>query len=308
LKIYIAGAGGMLGEAMFRVLGMLLRVMCTDIDLTEPWLSYCDFRDFDSYRTSVEAFGPDVLLHLGARTDLEYCERNPDDAYRTNTLAVEHAATLANAHGLTLVHISTSGIFDGAKRLYDDWDEPNPLGVHARSKFLGETIVQQRVPRHFIFRAGWMMGGGPAKDKKFIRKLLEQLARGARTLHVVHDKLGTPTYTIDFARNLELMLETSYYGLYNMVCGGETGRLEVARELLDILSLTDRVTIVPVDSAHFAKEYFAPRPPSERLRNYKLELRDLNIMRDWQTALREYIAEYYGEYVRTFAPDYDPHG
>ena len=72
----------------------------------------------------MEAFRPDVLFHFGAHTDLEYCERNPDDAYRTNTLSVEHAATLANAHGIPLVYISTAGIFDGEKQLYDDWDSP----------------------------------------------------------------------------------------------------------------------------------------------------------------------------------------
>jgi dTDP-4-dehydrorhamnose reductase len=40
-----------------------------------------------------------------------------------------------------LLYISTAGIFDGEKDLYDDWDMPNPLGVYARSKYMGERFV-----------------------------------------------------------------------------------------------------------------------------------------------------------------------
>lgn len=305
MKIYVAGAGGMLGEAMHRVLSQNNELQCTDIDLNVPWLGSCDFRDFDAYRASVEAFQPDVLFHLGAHTDLEYCERNPDDAYRTNTLSVEHAATLANAHGIPMVFISTAGIFDGGKLLYDDWDDANPLGVYARTKKIGERIVETRVQRHFICRAGWMMGGGPGKDKKFISKMMKQLAAGARTLNVVDDKLGTPTYTIDFARNVEALINSQYYGLYNMVCGGETGRFEVAQELVKVLGIENEVEVKAVPSDYFSSDYFAPRPPSERLVNYKLNLRGLNLMRDWRVALKEYVRDYYADYVKAFAPKYD---
>lgn len=304
MKLYIAGCGGMLGEAMHRVLADKHELKCTDIDLNAAWLERCDFRNFTDYKESVHSFRPDILLHLGAHTDLEYCEENPDDAYRTNTLSVEHAATLANSLDIPLVYISTAGIFDGHRDLYDDWDTPAPLGVYARSKYLGEVLVQQRVDKHFICRAGWMMGGGPGKDKKFIGKILGQLAAGVRTLNVVNDKFGTPTYTVDFARNLESLLSTEYFGLYNMVCGGETGRYDVATELVKILQLEDRVEVRAVSSEFFATDYFAPRPPCERLVNYKLELQSLNLMRDWRLALRDYIETYYTDYVRAFAPTF----
>lgn len=305
MKIYVAGCGGMLGDAIQRVFSKDHQLKCTDIDLNAPWLEYCDFRDFRAYRNSVESFAPSMLIHLGAHTDLEFCERNPDDAYRTNTLSVEHAADIAENLDIPLVYISTAGIFDGAKDVYDDWDVPNPLGIYARSKYLGELAVQQRISRHFICRAGWMMGGGPGKDKKFIAKIMQQLAAGAKTLNVVNDRFGTPTYTVDFAQNLMALLKTEFYGLYNLVCNGETSRLEVAQELLRILSLDDEIKINVVGSDFFAADYFAPRPASERLVNYKLDLRGLNLMRDWRIALKDYIRDYYAGYVKPFAPRYE---
>jgi dTDP-4-dehydrorhamnose reductase len=297
MKVYVAGCGGMLGQAVHKVFSESHEIECSDIDPNAPWLKTLDFRDLEAYEAAVDAFAPDLLIHLGAHTDLEYCESNRDDAYLTNTLAVEHAVVIANERDIPLVYISTAGIFDGEQLTYDDWDQANPLGVYARTKYLGEVLVQQRVARHFICRAGWMMGGGPTKDKKFIAKLMRQLRSGASELFVVDDKLGTPTYTIDFARNLEALVRTKHFGLYNMACDGQTSRLDVAQELVRALGREDSVKIVAVPSDYFAEEYYAPRPPSERLVNYKLELLGLNLMRDWRVSLAEYIEDYYPGYL-----------
>lgn len=297
-KIYIAGAGGMLGEAFYRVFGEKCELKCTDKDVNADWLSFLDFREFDKYRADVESFQPDYLFHLGAHTDLEFCELNVDDTYLTNTISVENAVYIANDLKIPLLYISTAGIFDGKKDLYDDWDQPNPLGHYARSKYMGERFVIENAHRYIICRAGWMMGGGPEKDKKFINKLIKQLIEGRRELFIVNDKDGTPTFTVDFARNVELLFEKECWGLYNLVCRGQTGRMEVAQELVEILGLTDTVKLTEVTSDYFKDVYFAERPPCERLINKKLELRDLNLMRDWRVALREYIDLYFADYLK----------
>jgi dTDP-4-dehydrorhamnose reductase len=142
-----------------------------------------------------------------------------------------------------------------------------------------------------------MMGGGPRKDKKFIQKLMSQLHDGSRELNIVNDKLGTPTYTRDFACNVRLLLEHRWWGLCNMVCQGATSRLEVARALLDELGLQDSVNVRLVDSDFFADTYFAPRPNCERLVNRKLALRGLDVMRPWRVALAEYISTDYAGYL-----------
>ena len=296
-KIYMAGAGGMLGEAFYSQFKKSYELKCTDKDVNEDWLSFLDFRDLENYKKDVMKFKPDYLFHLGAYTDLEFCEENAEDTYHTNTLAVENAVYIANALDIPLLYISTAGIFDGKKDLYDDWDFPNPLGVYARSKYMGERYVAENAKRFLICRAGWMMGAGPKKDKKFIQKLMKQLKEGKKELFIVDDKDGTPTFTHDFAKNVKALIEKEYWGLYNMVCGGQTSRLEVAGELLKMLNLQDKVKITTVNSDYFKDVYYAERPPSERLVNRKLALRDLNLMQDWKIALKEYLNMYYIGYL-----------
>ena len=143
------------------------------------------------------------------------------------------------------------------------------------------------------------MGAGPKKDKKFIQKIMRQLKEGKKELWVVNDKDGTPTYTQDFAKNVKLLLEREYWGLYNMVCDGQTSRLEVAQELVHQLGLDREIKITEVPSDYYRDEYFAARPASERLVNRKLNLRGLNMMRDWRVALSEYLRDYYKGYLES---------
>lgn len=292
----MAGVGGMLGEAFYKVFKDEFDIKCTDKDLNEEWISFLDFRDYNSYKKDVIDFKPDYLFHIGAHTDLEFCELNIDDTYLTNTISVENAVSVSNELNIPILYISTAGIFDGNKNLYDDWDIPNPLGHYARSKYMGEKYVSERSIRYLICRAGWMMGGGPKKDKKFINKIINQIVNGEKELFVVDDKDGTPTYTIDFAENVKKLLESEHWGLYNLVCEGESSRFEVAEEILKIIDRTD-IKINKVSSDYFKDTYFADRPKSERLINKKLYLRNMNMMRNWKICLKEYIDDYYTEYL-----------
>jgi len=296
-RIYIAGSGGMLGEAFYTQFKDEYEIKCSDKDVNESWLSYLDFRDFEAYKKEIDDFKPDYLFHLGAYTDLEFCEENKDDTYVTNALAVENAVYLANNLDIPLLYISTAGIFDGKKELYDDWDMPNPLGAYARAKYMGERFVCENANRFLVCRAGWMMGAGPKKDKKFIQKLMKQLKDGKKELFIVNDKDGTPTYTQDFAKTVKTLVKKEFWGLYNCVCGGQTSRIEVAEELVTLLGKQDEVKITSVSSDYFKDIYFAERPPSERLLTKKLDLRGINKMRDWRIALKEYIDNYYQNYL-----------
>jgi len=279
----------MLGDAVYtNIVATGATVMASDINLTEPWLVYGDVRDYQKMQKAIVAFKPHLLINLAALTDLEYCELNADDAWLTNALGAENLGLIANQLDIPYVYISTAGVFGGEKDCYNDFDTPNPLAIYAKSKYYGERYVCTNVPKHFVLRAGWMMGGGPAKDKKFINKLFKQIQAGAKSLNVVDDKLGTPTYTVDFANGMVKIIESELYGLYNQVCSGTSSRYEVAVEFIRLLELESTIKINIVGSDFFAKDYFAPRPASEQLVNLKLNQRGLNIMRDWKSCLAEY--------------------
>ena len=286
-RVYIAGCGGMLGEAVYQRFSESYEVKATDIDINTDWLSYADVRDYDEIRKSIVEYNPDLIINLAALTSLEYCEKNQEEAWLTNALGPENIGLIAKELEVPVVYISTAGIFDGKQEYYNDFDKPNPLGIYAKSKYHGELFTQT-LPKHYIFRAGWMMGAGPKKDKKFINKIFKQIIEGKKELHVVDDKLGTPTYTNSFANGIFEIVKTNQYGLYNQVCNGDCSRYDVAKEFVKLLGLESDIIVTKVDSDFFKSEYFAPRPYSEKLVNMKLNARGLNFMPEWREALSEY--------------------
>ncbi|PPR44697.1 MAG: dTDP-4-dehydrorhamnose reductase [Alphaproteobacteria bacterium MarineAlpha5_Bin11] len=296
-KIYISGCGGMLGDAFYNTFKNEFELKCTDINDEEDWISFLDINKFEDYKKDVFSFYPNYLFHLGAYTDLEFCELNPEKTYITNTKSVEKATQIANQLNIPILYISTAGIFDGKKQIYDESDTPNPLGHYAKSKYFGELYVQKNANKFIICRAGWMMGGGIKKDKKFVNKILKQIKSGLNSLNVVNDKIGTPTYTIDFAKNVKKILELEYWGLYNLVCEGFTSRIEVCRYILDHLKLSSKININEVNTSFFKDEYFAIRPDSEQLINKKLNQKSINFMRDWKLCLSEYLDKDFKDYI-----------
>lgn len=294
-KIYISGCGGMLGAAFYSEFKHDYDLKCTDIDVNESWLSHCDIRNYDQYFSDVSRFKPDYLFHLGALTDLEYCELHKYEATITNSLAVDNAVSIVNSLDIPLLYIGTVGIFDGKKEDYNEEDEPEPMGIYARTKYEGEMLVLKDTKKPLVCRASWMVGGGPKKDKTFVQLILKQIKSGKKTLQIVNDKRGTMTYTRDFAKNVKLLIEREHMGLFNMANRGNTDRLEIANEVISILGLEKEIEILGVPSDYFNKTYYAPRPDCECLVNKRLDKLGLNIMRGWRIALREYLESRRGE-------------
>jgi dTDP-4-dehydrorhamnose reductase len=289
-RVYIAGAGGMLGAAVQSHFAQNYDVRSSDIRPRESWLHQVDVADIAALENDVYGFAPRMLINLAAQTDLEWCEANPAQAWRDNALGAENCAILAEKLGIPYVYISTAGIFGGELDTYHDYDKPNPLTVYARSKYHGELFTERHVTNFFVLRAGWMMGGGPALDKKFINKIYQQVKSGSSRVYAVTDKLGTPTYTRNFAQGIETVVRAGYPGVYNQVCEGLASRYEVACAFIEELGVD--VEVVPVTSDHFAKDYFAERPASEQLINVKLAARGINVMRHWRECLTEYTEEF----------------
>lgn len=297
-KVFITGCGGMLGNAVFPCFaGLHDDVLATDKVQNEKWLGQLDVRDHAHVARTFEQFKPDIVLHLAAETDLEFCESHPDIAEQTNSLATEAIAKLCEQYSAKLVYISTAGVFDGMKSgFYTEADQPKPIMVYGRTKYEGELHALKHCRRSFVVRAGWMMGGGKAKEKKFIYKILQQVLAGRKEIYAVNDKFGTPTYTYDFAKNLAELVKTDHYGIYHMVCEGNGSRYDVATEILRICKRPD-IRLSAVSSDFFSTDYFAPRPPSEMMYNGNLRKIGLHQMRPWQVCLEDYITTHFAECI-----------
>ncbi len=281
--ILVTGAAGMVGSYLLDVFpsSQLIR---TDLRESSDFLAL-DTRNYDDVMRMVRDHRPNAVIHLGAETDVDRCEREADHAYRSNTIATMNVALACLEYGCNIVYVSTAGIFDGNKpEPYTEFDAPNPLTVYAKAKLEGEKIVQSLCARHFIVRAGWMFGGRD-RDKKFVGKIAAQCLSATPEIKVVNDKLGSPTYARDLLEAVRALLASRRYGVYHVVNTGACTRYDVALQIAEYLE--SNIRIIPVTSADF--QLAAPRPRSEAAISYKLELTGLHKMRHWREALHEYL-------------------
>jgi len=261
-------------------------VWATDIDASNRSIQHMDVRNYGNVKEVIERSRPDMVMHLAAKTDVDKCELEPDDAYLSNTIGTQNIALLCQKHDIEVVYVSTIGVFDGNKsEPYTEFDEPNPINVYGKSKLGGERVIQDLLRRFYIIRSCWMVGGGPDKDKMFVAKIARLLDK-TNELKVVNDKIGSLTYTMDFSECVADLIETGYYGLYHCTNRGYASRYEIALRIVEFLGRSD-VVVKPVSSAHFPLP--APRGRSEASRNYKLELLGIDKMRPWDEALKEYL-------------------
>jgi dTDP-4-dehydrorhamnose reductase len=288
MKILITGAAGMLGSALCPTLASKRHTVISSdlIPAREENIQSLDVTKYDHVKELVENVKPEIVFHLAAETDVDKCELEPDHAYLTNSIGTQNVALLCQKWTIPMVYISTLGVFCGDNpEPYTEFDTPNPINVYGKSKLEGERIVQSLLNKYYIVRAGWMVGGGPKKDKKFVGKIMHQITERT-VLRVVNDKIGSPTYTFDLSICLASLIGTGYYGLYHCTNKGYGSRFDVAKRIVDFMGRND-VTVEPVSSAYFPLP--AARARSEASRNYKLDLLGMDTIRHWEAALREYL-------------------
>jgi len=298
-KILITGCGGMLGKYVYDHFRKHYNVLATDIDLNEKWLEYLDVTKFKQLEETIKRFQPDYLFHLAAETDLEKCQQHPKQAFKVNALAVKYVAQLSKKYRLTVVYMSTGNVFKGNKDTgYTERDKTAPLNVYGKTKLAGERYIKKYLTRYIIIRAGWMFGGGPKKDKKFVNLIVKQLAdsdHGRKEIKVVKTMPSSLTYPLDVARVIERLLIRKKYGTYHLACQGQCTRYELAEFISKQLNF-DQVKFRLVDPLYYKNRYFVKRPASERLLSYKLDKLNLYKTDDWHKAVGQYLNSEFKDY------------
>ncbi|MBL7072748.1 MAG: dTDP-4-dehydrorhamnose reductase [Candidatus Omnitrophica bacterium] len=288
MKILLTGAAGMLAA---EVIPVLLKqghtVYQTDINRRLPDIEALDVTCGDKVVKLAREVKPDYIFHFAAETDVDFCEKDPEHAFRANALGTENMVKACGETSAKLVYISTGAVFDGKKDVpYIEADAPNPVNVYGESKLRGEKIIQTALDEYFIIRAGWMVGGWDL-DKKFVYKIVQQLKSGKKELMAVSDKFGTPSFTKDFAANIMPIVNSGKYGLYHMVNNGTCTRHDMAVKIVEYMGLSDSVMVQSVDSSKFPLP--APRARSEMLENRRMKEMSIDNMPRWEDSLEEYI-------------------
>ncbi|MFQ5801465.1 MAG: SDR family oxidoreductase [Candidatus Methylomirabilales bacterium] len=278
-KVLITGGQGMLATDLARVAETrgfeVVSLSHGQFDVIQP----------SQVRGVLEGLKPDYVIHT-VGLGVDFCETNPEEAYRVHAWATGCIARHCQRLGATLVHISTCGLFGDEVRFYSEYDPVTLKTKYAHAKFLAELAAAGHCERTYNVRPGWLFGGTPAHKKNFVCQRFEE-ARGQPVLKSAGDKFGSPTYTEDLTVKLLELLATEEYGLYHISNEGGGSRYEYVKCIVEAFGLPTSVEMV--DSSFYPRP--SPVPGSEMLENLKVKFLGLRPLEPWQDAIRRYVSK-----------------
>ena len=260
------------------MLGRDLQTALAGRDVTALGRSDLDVTDLAAVTAAVA--GHDVIINCAAYTKVDDAETNEDEAYAVNAVGPWNLAVAASAVHAKLVQISTDYVFDGSATTPFAENTPHsPISAYGRTKAAGEEFVQvENGALSYIVRTAWLYGkNGP----NFAKTMLK--AAGTRdTLNVVNDQVGQPTWTVDLAAQIVLLLDSDApAGIYHGTNAGMASKFDQARDVFALAGL-DPERVLPTDSSAFVLP--APRPAYSVLGHANWAAAGLAPMRSWQQA------------------------
>ncbi|RON53445.1 dTDP-4-dehydrorhamnose reductase [Pseudomonas frederiksbergensis] len=287
MRILISGQHGQVSRELQRRLGGLgeLIVLGRDqLDLAQP----------EQIRQHVQKLRPDLIINAAAHTAVDQAESEPELAFAINATAPGILAREARELDIPLIHYSTDYVFDGSKAApYNEDDAPNPLGVYGKSKLAGEHAITEVQGQHLILRTSWVYSTHGRNFLLTMQRLLQEKPE----LRIVADQIGAPTWAGTIASSTVALIErwqagqAGAWGTYHLTAQGETSWFGFAQAIGDALRAQGKpcATLLPIPSSDYPTP--AARPLNSRLDCTRLQ-REWGVSQpDWQTALRECLAE-----------------
>ena len=276
MKILVTGVKGQLGYDVVKALESR-GYQPVGVDREEM-----DLMNNNMIQNFIMNLKPEAIIHCAAYTAVDQAEEEVEICYQINAEAVKVIAECAKTLDIPMIYISTDYVFDGTKASeYVETDIPNPINVYGASKLKGEQYVQQLLEKFYIVRISWVFG---INGNNFI-KTIQRLGNEHDELNIIHDQVGSPTYTADLASLLVDMIETNRYGIYHATNEGYCSWYEFAAEIFKQSQLD--VTLHPITTDQYKTK--AKRPLNSKMSKQKLSDYGFHRLPTWQEALKNYL-------------------
>jgi len=255
--VAVTGSAGRLGSELVRQLtldGWSVRAWTrTEFDLDDP----------GPVAGRIATDSPDLVIHAAAWTDVDGCARDPDLALARNGRATAVLAAACRAADASLLIVSSNEVFDGTRTDglgYGPADATNPPNPYGRSKLAAEQGALEAFGGYAglgIVRTAWLFGEGKPDFPARIAAAARAAVAESRTLRLVADEIGTPTYVPDLAAAIVALARGRIDGVHHVVNAGIASRAEWARDVFERLQISVPVDEVELDE--FARPSTPPR-------------------------------------------------
>ena len=261
MKVLVIGSDGQLGLEFQKISSSYdsLSWVFSNIKTLDLLIS-------DSISYFLNNINPSIIINCAAYTSVDKAEAESKLAYIINYKAVDIISRWTRDNNKKLVHISTDYVFDGLSKLpLSENSITTPVNEYGRSKLKGEQVCLNNDPSSIIIRTSWLYS---SFGKNFVKTMIELMKKN-KSVKVVNDQIGSPTYAYDLAKVIiEIIMNSkNKSGLFHYSNEGETSWFEFARSIKELYNLECK--IIGVSSEEF--KTLAKRPKYSLLNKSKIK-------------------------------------
>lgn len=226
---------------------------------------------------------PSIVLNCTAKTNVDLCEDNEEDANLINGTSVGYVADLCKQYGIKFFHMSTDYVFDGMKEgAYTEEDIPSPVQAYGRSKLMGERLALENGA--YVFRIQALYG----HNRKNTTDWIITSTRNRVKIPLSVNQIASPCSTFWLAKTIfYVMKKLTTPGLYHLSHDNYATRYQIAEYIVRGLNENPENILQPMIGANFGK---ATRPIRTILANQKLsEAIGMKSFGTWEKDLTHYV-------------------
>ena len=223
-----------------------------------------DLLDVAKLKHILDNNNPDVIVHLAALSDIDYCEAHKDIAEKINTGVTEMLVDFCKSSGCRLIYFSSDSVFNGKKGLYTEDDAPEPLHFYGKTKVASENIIKKNLDNWVIIRPSLIMGL-PVFDEgnSFLWRMIKSLKKGEQVAFP-KSETRSPADVITLSRSVLELAMASYNGYLHISSNDVLTRYDMAKRIAARLGYP--VDLV-IDKKPNVSSGRAPRPADVSLDN-----------------------------------------
>ena len=240
-KILVTGSAGLIGTQVVKDLLDNNIQVYSCYNKTKPELgimTHLDLTKEEDIVNTMNNIKPDVVIHLGAMTDVELCETEKELASEINTNATEILALEAEKHNAFFVYMSTDYVFDGKVGMKTEKDKPNPINFYGKSKLKGEKVFEKITTPNIIVRTSTPFGIH-SKKISFPIWIKENLEL-EKEIPVLIDQHTSPSHIPNISKMIIEIIERKITGIIHLAGATKISRYDFAIRISKITNMNQQ--------------------------------------------------------------------
>ncbi len=229
-----------------------------------------DIQDREALAKKIAESSALIVLHLAAKTDVDGCEKDRDEAWAVNVVGTKNVVAACEQTGKKLIYVSTDFVFDGEnppQEGYSEEDIPHPVNWYGQTKFEGEKIVEKSSIPWVIVRIAYPYRSSFEK-KDFARVMIESL-KNNQPISAITNLLITPTFIDDIAQAINEVIIRNITGIVHITGSQFISPYAIAELIARQFGFSQSLISKTTREKFFANK--APRPFYSIMRNDKIE-------------------------------------